>query len=69
MDLGRYFTKIVVCTYGGPAASTKVMGFRIFEEGLRFFKFGYASTIGFPFLLFAIVIGIIFVQLYYSFRK
>ena len=44
-------------TNGGPGNATATLGLRIFQEGMRFFKFGYASAISVVLLLLICVIG------------
>jgi multiple sugar transport system permease protein len=44
-------------TGGGPGNATATLGLRIFQEGMRFFKFGYASAISVVLLLLICVIG------------
>ncbi len=44
-------------TNGGPGNATATLGLRIFQEGLRFFKFGYASAISVVLLLLIGIIG------------
>ncbi len=51
MDLFRFYTKILVTTGGGPADATKIVAIRIFENGFRFYRLGYASAIGLTLLL------------------
>lgn len=44
-------------TNGGPGNATATLGLRIFQEGMRFFKFGYASAISVVLLLLICIIG------------
>lgn len=44
-------------TNGGPGNATATLGLRIFQEGMRFFKFGYASAISVVLLLLICVLG------------
>lgn len=46
-------------TNGGPGNATATLGLRIFQEGMRFFKFGYASAISVVLLLLICVLGAI----------
>jgi len=63
MDIVRFFTKIYITTRGGPADATKIISLRIYENAFRFFKLGYASTIGFMLLIMTIVLGLLFVKI------
>ncbi|WP_323677285.1 sugar ABC transporter permease [Halorubellus sp. PRR65] len=62
MDLMRYFTKIYLATGGGPASSTKIIGFQIYEQALRFYKLGYGAALGLVMLAVTVIIGIVFVE-------
>jgi len=62
MDLVRFFTVIFVTTGGGPADLTKILAIRIHENAFRFYKLGYASTIGITLLAVTILLGTIFVR-------
>ena len=44
-------------TNGGPGNATATLGLRVFQEGMRFFKFGYASAISVVLLLLICVLG------------
>lgn len=63
MDLMRYFTKIFITTGGGPSSSTKIIGFQIYEQALRFFNLGYGAALGLVMLAVTVIIGIVFVEL------
>lgn len=62
MDLMRYFTKIFITTGGGPASSTKIIGFFVYEQALRFTNFGYGAALGLSMLVVTILMGIFFVE-------
>jgi multiple sugar transport system permease protein len=62
MDLMRYFTKIFITTGGGPANTTKIIGFFVYEQALRFTNFGYGAALGLSMLVVTILIGMFFVQ-------
>jgi multiple sugar transport system permease protein len=62
MDLMRYFTKIFITTGGGPASSTKIIGFQIYEQALRFYNLGYGASLGLVMLAVTVIIGIVFVE-------
>ena len=62
MDLMRYFTKIFITTGGGPASSTKIIGFLVYEQALRFYNLGYGSALGIGMLVVTILLGMFFVE-------
>lgn len=62
MDLIRYFTKIFITTGGGPASSTKIIGFLVYEESLRFYNLGYGAAMGIGMLIVTILLGIFFTE-------
>lgn len=62
MDLVRFFTIIFVTTAGGPADLTKILAIRIHENAFRFYKLGYASTLGISLLAVTILLGSIFIR-------
>lgn len=62
MDLMRYFTKVFITTGGGPASSTKIIGFFVYEQALRFTNFGYGAALGIVMLVVTILIGLFFVE-------
>jgi multiple sugar transport system permease protein len=62
MDLVRFFTIIFVTTGGGPADLTKILAIRIHENAFRFYKLGYASTLGISLLAVTILLGSIFIR-------
>ena len=62
MDLMRYFTKIFITTGGGPANATKIIGFFVYEQALRFYNLGYGSALGIGMLVVTILLGMFFVE-------
>lgn len=44
IDLVRIFDLIFIMTKGGPGTSTKTISYYIYENGLGFFRIGYASA-------------------------
>lgn len=56
----KVFDLVSQMTDGGPANSSNVLVYRIYEEAFRFSKFGYAST--YAVVLFAIVLVITLIQ-------
>ena len=51
-------------TSGGPGVATQVLALRVYEEGLRFFNFGFASAISMVLLGLVGVIGMIGIVLF-----
>jgi multiple sugar transport system permease protein len=51
------FDLVYGLTFGGPGVATSVLALRIFQEGILFFKFGFASAISVVLLLFVALIG------------
>jgi multiple sugar transport system permease protein len=49
----QVFALVYVMTSGGPAGSTSVMVFYLYQQAFTYFRMGYASAIGF--VLFAII--------------
>ncbi|MFC7197949.1 carbohydrate ABC transporter permease [Halospeciosus flavus] len=62
MDLMRYFTKIFITTGGGPANATKIIGFFVYEQSLRFYNLGYGSALGVGMLVVTVLLGMFFVE-------
>ena len=58
------FDLIYGLTSGGPGTATSVLSLRIFEQGLLFFKFGFASAIGVVMLVIVGIVGILGVVLF-----
>ena len=57
----QVFDVIAVTTTGGPANSTRVILYYIFENAFRFDKMGYASSLSV--VLFALLIGVTLIQM------
>ena len=55
-------------TSGGPGVATQVLALRVFEEGLRFFNYGFASAISVVLLGLVAVIGMIGIFLFRRFE-
>jgi multiple sugar transport system permease protein len=51
------FDLVYGLTFGGPGVATSVLALRIFQEGILFFKFGFASAISVVLLLLVALIG------------
>lgn len=62
MDLLRFIDKIFITTGGGPASSTKVISFFVYEHGLRYQGFGQASALGIFVLIVTVLLGLVFVE-------
>lgn len=58
----QVFDAIYVMTGGGPVRASYALVFMLYDEGFKFFDFGYASTIGV--ILFGIILCIALVQRY-----
>lgn len=58
----QVFDAIYVMTGGGPVRASYALVFMLYDEGFKFFDFGYASTIGV--VLFGIILCIALVQRY-----
>jgi len=58
------FDLVYGLTKGGPGVATEVLTLRIFQQGLLFFKFGYASAISITLLLLVGVIGLVALRLF-----
>ncbi len=54
------FIQVMIMTKGGPAGSTKVLSYLIFEEAFENMRFGYASSLST--ILFIMIIIITFLQ-------
>jgi multiple sugar transport system permease protein len=62
MDLMRYFAKVFITTGGGPSNSTKIIGFYVYEQVLRFFNLGFGSAAAIVMLAVTVLIGLFFVE-------
>jgi multiple sugar transport system permease protein len=56
----QVFDTIYVMTGGGPTRASYTLVYGLFDQGFRFFDFGYASTMGV--VLFAIVLVVSLIQ-------
>ena len=57
----QHFIQILIMTKGGPAGTTKVLSYLIFEEAFNSKRYGYASALSI--ILFVIIMIITFIQL------
>jgi multiple sugar transport system permease protein len=53
------FDLIYGLTMGGPGVATMVLALRIFQEGILFFNFGFASALSVLLLVFVAIIGVV----------
>lgn len=63
MDILRYVDAIKITTEGGPADSTKVIGFHLLEVAFRFQDFGKAAALGLTMIMITTLLGKVFVKL------
>ncbi|WP_258959080.1 carbohydrate ABC transporter permease [Paenibacillus tyrfis] len=56
----KVFGQIYVMTQGGPAGSTKVLVYYIWEKAFKLFEFGYASALAY--VLFVIILILTMIQ-------
>jgi multiple sugar transport system permease protein len=52
------FDLVYGLTFGGPGVATSVLALRIFQEGILFFKYGFASAISVVLLILVAIIGV-----------
>lgn len=64
MDIMRYVDVIKISTEGGPADSTKIIGYYLMEVAYRFQNFGMAAVIGITMLIVTIILGKVAVRLF-----
>ena len=64
MDNVRYIDTIYVLTKGGPADSTKILPFYLYNISFRYFEFGRGAAVGFLLLLFIIILAMFFVNVF-----
>ncbi len=62
------FDLIYGMTKGGPGVATSVLALRIFDEGLLYFKFGFASAIAVVLLLIVGLVGLVGIVLFRRFE-
>lgn len=58
------FDLVYGLTKGGPGVATEVLTLRVFQQGLLFFKFGYASAISMALLVLVCLIGFVALRLF-----
>lgn len=55
----QVFDTVYVMTGGGPARASNVLVYFLYDQGFRFFDFGYAATVGVALFLMVFVISLI----------
>ncbi|GIO11568.1 sugar ABC transporter permease [Cohnella xylanilytica] len=63
MDILRYVDTITIATEGGPADSTKTIGYYLMQVAFRFQDMGTAAALGLTMLFVTMVMGNIFVKM------
>lgn len=53
------FDLVYGLTFGGPGVATSVLALKIFQEGILFFKYGFASALSVVLLFFVAIIGLV----------
>jgi multiple sugar transport system permease protein len=66
MDNVRYIDLIYVLTKGGPADTTKILPFYLYNVSFRYFEFGRGAALGFVLLLFTIFMALFFVNVVFK---
>jgi ABC-type sugar transport systems, permease components len=56
----QVFALVYVMTAGGPAGSTSVIVFYLYQQAFTYFHMGYASAVGY--VLFVIIFGLTLLQ-------
>ncbi|WP_245629135.1 MULTISPECIES: carbohydrate ABC transporter permease [Alicyclobacillus] len=64
MDILRYVDTILITTEGGPADSTKTIGYYLVQVAFQFQDFGRAAAIGFTMLIVSIFLGRTFIRIF-----
>lgn len=55
----QVFDTVYVMTGGGPARASNVLVYFLYDQGFRFFDFGYAATVGIALFVIVLVISLI----------
>jgi ABC-type sugar transport system permease subunit len=58
------FDLIYGLTNGGPGVATEVLALRIYQEGLLFFKYGFASAVSMVLMAMVAIAGLIGLTLF-----
>ncbi|HEY8529218.1 MAG TPA: sugar ABC transporter permease [Paenibacillaceae bacterium] len=64
MDILRYIDVITITTEGGPADSTKIIGYYLMQVAFRFQDMGMAASLGLTMLLVTILLGRFFIRVF-----
>lgn len=64
MDILRYVDTILITTQGGPADSTKTVGYYLVQVAFQFQDFGRAAAIGLTMLVVTIFLGKSFIRIF-----
>ena len=52
----QYFTQVAVMTNGGPADSTRVYAFYLYQNAFTYFRMGYASAMAWLLFIFVVIL-------------
>jgi len=63
MDIFKIFDTVYTLTYGGPGYSSETISFRIYIQGFKLFKLGYAAALSWVILVIVITLSTILVRL------
>jgi multiple sugar transport system permease protein len=66
MDNVRYIDLIMVVTRGGPAETTKILPFYLYDICFRYFEFGRGASVGFLLLLFTIIVSMLCINVFFK---
>lgn len=58
------FDLVYGLTFGGPGVATSVLALKIFQEGILFFKYGFASALSVVLLILVAIIGMVGLALF-----
>lgn len=58
------FDLVYGLTQGGPGVATSVLALQVFQQGILFFKFGFASAISVVLLILVAIIGLVALRLF-----
>jgi multiple sugar transport system permease protein len=58
------FDLVYGLTQGGPGVATTVLALQVFQQGILFFKFGFASAISVVLLVLVAVVGLVALRLF-----
>ncbi len=55
----QYFTQVAVMTQGGPANSTRMYAYYLYQNAFTYFKMGYASAMAWLLFIFVVILTIV----------